>query len=64
MPEAGTTEPSVLFFVRVAAEAFILDSDISLFSFPLLIFFDLTSHTGIHVAHHIVKLFFFDARWT
>jgi hypothetical protein len=25
MPEAGTTEPSVLFLVNVAAEAFILE---------------------------------------
>jgi hypothetical protein len=36
MPEVGTTEPSVLFFVSVAAEAFILDSDIFGFSFPFL----------------------------
>jgi hypothetical protein len=28
IPEAGTTEPSVRFFVRVAAEALILDKDI------------------------------------
>jgi hypothetical protein len=28
MPEMGTTEPSVLFFVSVAAEALILESGI------------------------------------
>jgi hypothetical protein len=35
MPEAGTMEPSVLFFVRVAAEELILESDMFFFSFPL-----------------------------
>jgi hypothetical protein len=35
MPEMGTTDPSVLFLVSVAAEALILDNDIfgSLLSF-------------------------------
>jgi hypothetical protein len=30
MPDAGTMAPSVLFFVRVAADELILDSDIAL----------------------------------
>jgi len=34
IPEAGTIDPSVLFFVRVAADEFILDSDMSFLSFP------------------------------
>src|SRR5512136_1392326 len=55
MPEAGTMEPSVLFFVRVAAEALILESDMSFFSFLFSIFFDFTSHAGLHEAHHIFK---------
>jgi hypothetical protein len=33
IPDAETIEPSVLFFVKVAAEELILDSDI-VFSFP------------------------------
>jgi hypothetical protein len=32
IPELGVTEPSVLFFVRVAAEEFTLEKDIVLFS--------------------------------
>jgi hypothetical protein len=35
MPEAGTTEVSVRFFVRVAAEAFVFESDIVVYSFIL-----------------------------
>jgi hypothetical protein len=62
MPEAGTIEPSVLFFVRVAAEALILESDIYFFSFLFSIFFDFTSHTGFHEAHHIFKTFLLETR--
>jgi hypothetical protein len=35
MPEAGTIEPSVRFFVSVAAEALILESDIGSSSYLL-----------------------------
>jgi hypothetical protein len=35
MPEAGTTEPSVRFLVRVAAEAFTFESDIWISPFSL-----------------------------
>jgi len=62
MPEAETTEPSVLFFVSVAAEALIRDNDICYSPFLFSILFDLTGYTGGHVAHHIVKVFFLDTR--
>jgi hypothetical protein len=39
IPEDGTTEPSVLFFVNVAAEEFIRDSDIG-FSFHFFLIFN------------------------
>jgi hypothetical protein len=60
MPEAGTIEPSVLFFVRVAAEELILESDMSIFSFLFSIFFDFTGHAGLHEAHHIFKPLLFE----
>jgi hypothetical protein len=59
MPEEGTTEPSVRFFVNVAAEAFTFESDIPDLSFPLSILSDFTGGTGVHVAHLIVKSFLF-----
>jgi len=62
MPEAETTELSVLFFVSVAAEALIRDNDICSSPFLFSILFDLTGHTGGHVAHHIVKPFFLETR--
>jgi hypothetical protein len=61
MPEAETTELSVLFFVSVAAEALIRDNDMGhtpfLFSIPL----DLTGHTRRHITHHIVNPLFLEA---
>jgi hypothetical protein len=62
MPEAETTELSVLFFVSVAAEALIRDNDICSSPFLFSILFDLTGHTGGHIAHHIVKPFFLETR--
>ncbi len=62
MPELGDIEPSVRFFVRVAADAFILESVMDIFFPPLSssVLLDLTCHAGLHVTHHIIKLFFFD----
>jgi len=61
MPEAETTEFSVLFFVSVAAEALIRDNDMGHTPFLFSILFDLTGHTGVHVTHHIVKPLFLKA---
>jgi len=60
MPEFGETEPSVRFFVKVAADEFILDRvmDIKLPPLPTSIILDFTRYTGFHVTHHIIKLFF------
>jgi hypothetical protein len=60
MPEAETTELSVLFFVSVAAEALIRDKDMGDAPFLFSIFFDLTGHTGRHITHHIVKPLFLE----
>jgi hypothetical protein len=63
MPEAGTTESTVRFFVRVAAEAFILEkvSDTAFAPLVLSIFLYFTGYARIHIAHHIIELFFLDA---
>src|SRR5512146_2550304 len=60
MPDAGTTEPSVRFLVRVAADVFTLESDIWIS--PLLILPNLAGGAGRHVAHQIVELGFLEAR--
>jgi len=64
MPEAGTTDPSVRFFVRVAAEALVLENVaiIEAGSFTgLPVFGYLAGHTGVHVAHHVIEGVLFDA---
>jgi hypothetical protein len=64
MPEAGTTDPSVRFLVRVAAVALILDRD--MVSSPpatqLLIKFDLTGDARVEEAHLVVEPRLVDAR--
>jgi hypothetical protein len=59
MPDVGTIEPSVLFFVSVAAEVFTFESDM-VFSFPVSTLSDFTGNTGIHVTHHVVEAFFLE----
>ena len=53
-------DPSVLFFVRVAAEEFILESDVDIESAPLIsvcqTYLDFTGNTRVHVTHHVVEL--------
>jgi hypothetical protein len=63
MPEADTTEFSVLFFVSVAAEALIRDNDMGHTPFLFSILFDLTGHAGVHITHHIFKPLFLKAGW-
>jgi hypothetical protein len=58
IPEVGTTEPSVRFFVRVAAVALIFVNDICVLLSSIL--FDLTGYTRAHIAHHIIERFLFD----
>jgi hypothetical protein len=60
MPEVGTTEPSVRFFVRVAAVALILESDIVVVLLSSILF-NLTGYARTHIAHHIVELHFLKA---
>jgi len=62
IPEACTIESSVLFFVNVAADALIRDNDIGYAPFPFSILFDLTSHAGGHVTHHIFIPFLLETR--
>jgi hypothetical protein len=56
-------ESSVLFFVKVAAEAFIFENviDIAVWLLSRLLFY-LTSDTRLHIAHHVVKLVLINAR--
>jgi hypothetical protein len=53
-------DPSVRFFVRVAAVALIFVSDIVVILLSSILFY-LTGYTRTHIAHHIVKLNFFKA---
>src|SRR5512137_2929324 len=56
MPEAGTIDPSVRFLVRVAAEEFTRDRDMtSSFAGRAPSFRDLAGHAGFHVAEHVVE---------
>jgi hypothetical protein len=74
IPEDGVTESSVLFFVRVAADEFVLDSVVNMVSWSLLYCIQLSSwrfswgslyltgHTGLHVAHHVLERALLKAR--
>src|SRR4030066_1807249 len=61
IPEMDVTESSVLFFVRVAAEALTLESDIgSYLCLSGLVY--LTGNARVHVTHHVVVAVSRDAR--
>src|ERR1017187_6928229 len=62
MPDAGTTDPSVRFLVRVAAEEFTFESDIWISPLRCSIFADFTGDTRRHVTHQIVELRFLQTR--
>src|SRR5450756_1969230 len=62
MPEAGTTEPSVRFLVRVAAEEFTFESDIWISPLRCLLLANFTGDTRRHVTHQIVELRLFQTR--
>jgi hypothetical protein len=49
MPDAGVMDPSVLFLVRVAAEAFIRESVVDINSIPPSVY-GLAIHAALHNA--------------
>jgi hypothetical protein len=61
MPDVGVIDSSVLFFVKVALEVFILENDMYIFSFPLILFY-FACHARRHLTHHVMKPFLLEAR--
>jgi hypothetical protein len=66
IPEIDEMEPSVLFFVSVAAEEFIRENLIDMVGSSYLesCFLDFTCDARRHVAHHILELLLLEARRT
>ncbi len=60
IPDPGVIESSVRFFVKVAAEAFILENVFVIGLSSIIGPRNFTCNTGLHVTHHIIKLFFFN----